>query len=892
MAAEGTLLGRRDDEARLAGHIRACEPVIVYGLAGVGKSALVEAVYGSLGAAVDRCAVDCDRDDTAQRAAQAMAVGLGVAKEDAVDPVKVRDALRAHLQNLTRVTLIVLDNFESVWEGDRVGAYDLLEGLLGTPNLAIIVALRASQPPSDFHAWKRIGLSGLDRDAAVELFGRLAGDLGDEQEIADLVDGKLEGVPLAIELVARAARGRRLVEVREEVERILLGTPLNPEGGRGSSLEASLAVSVRHLDRPGRRLLALLGVLPAGIARADLDALSARLDGLDAGLPAERLCDLGLAYRRERDERLRTLKPIRDYSAYAHWPTRTDLDVVRGYYLELVSGNGADPSARRRRMIAENPNFISMARTLPDRIARCEALIAQGSAELVAGDSADARETFRTAAAVARSAREPHLLAEAALGLSGGLEGPGHTLDRADEQRLALLREAAAVLDDGDELTLRVLVRLLGELHFDASRQADREVQQLRERAARLDEANAADRMQFALLELATTDPEESLQARVDRAEDVVATARAMGDLKTEVKARQLEVSFLLEDGRNDAAEAARAVAYERIPELSAEGDRNAANWQDGVIGRAQQLFRGEFDDARRELEDQRPEGDPADSPYRRWLHQNVLLTLETGVGADPQSEDELARRITEVEELTKHLAAAECQKFGLQPNELDMLAYEWWPTWRVTLALLRAGRGTASDQTAAHETIRALATRPLGSQRAGSGGRGDFFDRILKHEYYVQVLALAALTLQRLTALANGAGEQDPWLPMRKNWATALDRLLTKFAGRAVVPGSGVMNLGSVHAFTAMAKGSAEAWDEVGGAFDAARHDNERLGARPALVRTLVADAETHRLIGSAHGLERAQSVAQDAAERARDLGMGPWRSRAEAVLEQLPTS
>jgi hypothetical protein len=892
------LLGRQDEERRLARNIAGCEPTVVYGLAGVGKSALVQTVYGSLGAGVDRCVVDCDRDSTADRVIAALAEGLDIlaADVDTSDPVSVHAAVSARLRNLRRHTVIVLDNFEVLWEGDRVGAYGLLDELAGLPLLAVVFALRASELPSDFARWQKIPLAGLDSQAAVALFTRSSGGLSDGEAIAEIAHRRLQGVPLAIELVARAAaeQGMTIEELRDTVEQILLSTPMHPGGDRGSSLEASLAISVRHLAEQGRRMLALLGVLPAGIGAADRAVLAERLAGLEIERQATRLSELGLAYV-EADGRLRTLKPIRDYSAYAHWPSRPDLEGTRGHYLELVESDAADPSSHKQRMKAENPNFTSMAATLPDRVEHCEALIRQGSAELDAGDSVDARETFRIAAEIARQAREPRLLAQAALGLSGGLEGSGHTLDRADEQRLALLREAAAVLAEDDRLKFRVLTRLLGELHFDASAQAASEMRQLRAQAEALEEsAEDEDRLSFALLELASTDAAQDLSTRVARADEVIQRAHDGGDLKTEIKARQLQASLLREYGEADVAETQRAAACALIPRLASQGDRDAAAWQDGVMHRARLLFKGEFEEVRRELADRAPEGDPADSPYRRWLHQNVLLTLDTGRGAISEEEG-LASRIGEVDALVVHLREAESLKFGLSKGELGDLAYEWWPTWRVTQAVLRAMHGSASDQQEAHETLRGLATRQLTARGEGDIERhGGLFGRILKHEYYVQVLALAVLALERLSALAAaeapGAPPRDQWHSMRRNWAVALDRLLAEFDGRAVVPGSGVMDLGSVQAFRAMAKGCAESWSEITGAFDAAREHNERLGGEPALVRTLVADAELHALHGSDQAVERARSVGREAAERARALHMEPWCSRAEALLERLP--
>jgi hypothetical protein len=157
-------------------------------------------------------------------------------------------------------------------------------------------------------------------------------------------------------------------------------------------------------------------------------------------------------------------------------------------------------------------------------------------------------------------------------------------------------------------------------------------------------------------------------------------------------------------------------------------------------------------------------------------------------------------------------------------------------------------------------------------------------------HEYYVQVLALIALALQRLSALAVA---EDGWEDDRREWADALDRRLEPLASRSVVPGSVVMNLGSVDAFRAMLKACAGKWVELemGRHFEKARAHNKELGSEPAVVRTLVAWAEMERLRGE-EGTQRAATLAEEALGIAKSLKMRPWADRADAVLRRMPAA
>ena len=189
--------------------------------------------------------------------------------------------------------------------------------------------------------------------------------------------------------------------------------------------------------------------------------------------------------------------------------------------------------------------------------------------------------------------------------------------------------------------------------------------------------------------------------------------------------------------------------------------------------------------------------------------------------------------------------------------------------------------RGSPTDQPTAYEGF-------SGSRESRSRGvttiRPDSEGRVLRSGARPRNTAPVCLVAEPVRP---PVAPQDEW-HWRVDWAKDLDQLLGKFQGRVVVLGSGVMNLGSVQSFRAMAKACAESWGEADRVFDEARDHNQRLGGKPALVRTLVAHAEMHRILGSDQAKERADAAAQEAAELARALRMEPWRHRAEAVLER----
>lgn len=318
--------------------------------------------------------------------------------------------------------------------------------------------------------------------------------------------------------------------------------------------------------------------------------------------------------------------------------------------------------------------------------------------------------------------------------------------------------------------------------------------------------------------------------------------------------------------------------ATRRIDRLQDPDDRDRFRRHERIVRRTQCLFAAEYDPVREELKEE-PQGDPTNSPYRRWLHQRVLLALDT---EDPANWVDESDWVSRVSQLTAALERIERRKFGL-PEQADLdaeLAYKWWPTWRSTLALVLATRGEDRDRERALKLIENLAS----PTNTPADHENPLFGGILQHEYYVQVLALITLAIERLHALeaTRGPTPGGSWDGTRRSWAGALNRRLDPFAAQAVVPGSAVMNLGSVYSFLAMLFACEENWEGYVGMFEKGCKRNKELRGRAAVVRTLVTHAEMEGLRGSS----RSEGVAREAREMAAKLKMIPWARRAEALM------
>ena len=191
-------------------------------------------------------------------------------------------------------------------------------------------------------------------------------------------------------------------------------------------------------------------------------------------------------------------------------------------------------------------------------------LLALGHAHDRAGRRGRARAAFAEAAELARAARDPDLLARAALG-HGGM---AVVIAAADPTAVRLLEEALAAAPAGDPATsARLLARLSVELYYADPARA-RELSALAvERARRADDA-AALAAALNAHRVALWSPHHA-DERLAVAGDMVAAAEAAGDREAQLQARNWRVVDLLELGRVREA-AAEIDAYEALADAVA----------------------------------------------------------------------------------------------------------------------------------------------------------------------------------------------------------------------------------------------------------------------------------------------------------------------------------
>ena len=259
---------------------------------------------------------------------------------------------------------------------------------------------------------------------------------------------------------------------------------------------------------------------------------------------------------------------------------------------------------------------------------RCELLLSLGEAQKYSGSWENARETFMQAASVARSHREPKLLARAAIGLSA--LNANHPVD---QQAVALLREALSEAGTDDSaLRVQLLATLAFCLHFDS------------DPAARLDLSAAA-----IACAKGVGDPsslaeafESEVGALVGRCSaieferltsETVHLAERCGDRGRAFRCRMYRYAALLQLGETTIAEA----EFRDCVHLAKELRYPKYLWQVAVVEAGRAMVDGRFDLSARLIEEAVQEGQQFNAQTAdqyRVIQQTFLLHAQGDIGA------------------------------------------------------------------------------------------------------------------------------------------------------------------------------------------------------------------------------------------------------------------
>ncbi|KZW00475.1 hypothetical protein EXIGLDRAFT_745540 [Exidia glandulosa HHB12029] len=292
--------------------------VAVLGGPGMGKTSfalsvandpLVKARFGSR-----RFFVACDAADGQQGCLRVVSAAFGIANAS-------NQATKKRLSAVLEVsrTLLILDNFEAAWEApdQRDSAEALLQFLSGVASLSLIITMRGSERPQGV-PWTRPllpPLSPLDYVASAQTFLSICDQAEDGNTQLSTLLEPLEGIPLAITLMASLAQFEPIdaLQLRWNESR----TAILQRGSaqhKANSLDISIRLSLnspRLMQVPASgQLLALLCLLPHGAVDSDVRLWTPATK--DSARALSTLLQTALAYRTP-EGRVRVMTPIREY---------------------------------------------------------------------------------------------------------------------------------------------------------------------------------------------------------------------------------------------------------------------------------------------------------------------------------------------------------------------------------------------------------------------------------------------------------------------------------------------------------------------------------------------------------------------------------------------------
>ena len=324
------LIGRDADLQQLMSLVDEHRVVTITGTGGIGKTSLAKALGHQLSMReaqevwwCDLVAVDSDEVPGAVGRAVGLTSGAGGGAS-----IAAAVALRGP-------TWLFLDNCEHVVDG----VADIVVSLLSGCDVRIVTTSRV---PVEVGGEVLFALPALDPEtSAVELFLRKAERVSDvsfdasDASTLHSICSRLDGIPLALELVAARTRAISLGDIEKRLESLLSSeVGRGHAGNRHATMSAAISWSVDLLDPAIRPGLGALAVFPAAFDLESAEAILGREiedDPLDAIETFVTHSMIAVERNAGGTLRYRMLEPVRQYAARHLW---ADPDATRDRHLD------------------------------------------------------------------------------------------------------------------------------------------------------------------------------------------------------------------------------------------------------------------------------------------------------------------------------------------------------------------------------------------------------------------------------------------------------------------------------------------------------------------------------------------------------------------------------
>ena len=179
----------------------------------------------------------------------------------------------SELDSLKQPRLIVVDNFETPWNGYQKQVGDILRRLAMLNHIAALVTMRGRRPPCDNAIkWQSMDINPTDEAACLRIYHDINPDSENDPDVVRLLTA-LGHMPFAVTLMAKLgvesqSSAKYLLDAWSESGPDILSN--DPEQSMNRSIQLSVESDVVKRNPNAILLLAILSLLPAGTTKENL----------------------------------------------------------------------------------------------------------------------------------------------------------------------------------------------------------------------------------------------------------------------------------------------------------------------------------------------------------------------------------------------------------------------------------------------------------------------------------------------------------------------------------------------------------------------------------------------------------------------------------------------